>query len=84
MKPERPLVAQRPLARHSAALLRPAPTAAELLPVLARAGEQLARKLRLALAPVHGGEAAMVECSAPAELTAVSYTHLTLPTILLV
>lgn len=73
MKPERPLVAQRPLARHSAALLRPAPAAAELLPLLARAGEQLARKLRLALAPVHGGEAAMVECSAPAETTASSF-----------
>lgn len=70
MKPERPLIAQRPLARHSEALLRPAPAAAELLPVLARAGEQLARKLRLALAPVHGGEAAMVDCSAPAEMTA--------------
>jgi len=73
MKPERSLIAQRPLARHSAALLRPAPAAAELLPVLARAGEQLARKLRLALAPVHGGEAAMVECGAPEELTAAKF-----------
>ena len=73
MKPERPLVAQRPLARHSAALLRPAPAAAELLPVLARAGNQLARKLRLALAPLHGGEAAAVECSAPQEMTAGTF-----------
>lgn len=73
MKPERPLVAQRPLARHSAALLRPAPAAAELLPVLARAGDTLARKLRLALAPLHGGEAAMIECSQPAEMTAGSF-----------
>ncbi len=73
MKPERPLVAERPLARHSAALLRPAPDAAELLPILARAGEQLARKLRLALAPVHGGEAATVECSKPAELAAGTF-----------
>lgn len=70
MKPERPLVAQRPLARHSEALLRPAPAAAELLPVLARAGDQLARKLRLALAPLHGGEAAAVECSPPREVNA--------------
>jgi len=69
MKPERPLVAQRPLARHSPALLRPAPGAAELLPVLGRAGERLARALRLALAPLHGGEAAMVECAAPAQQT---------------
>ena len=73
MKPERPLVAERPLARHSEALLRPAPAATELLPLLARAGEQLARKLRLALAPVHGGEAAMVECSAPVQMTAGSF-----------
>lgn len=73
MKPERPLVAQRPLARHSEALLRPAPAAAELLPVLARAGDSLARKLRLALAPLHGGEAAAVECSQPAEMTAGTF-----------
>jgi flagellar motor switch protein FliM len=73
MKPERPLVAQRPLARHSEALLRPAPAAAELLPVLARAGDSLARKLRLALAPLHGGEAAMVECSPPAEMAAGAF-----------
>lgn len=73
MKPERPLVAQRPLARHSTALLRPAPAAAELLPVLARAGEQLARKLRLGLAPLHGGEAAVVECSKAAEMSAGSF-----------
>ena len=73
MKPERPLVAQRPLASHSAALLRPAPAAAELLPLLARAGDQLARKLRLALAPLHGGEAAAVECTAPQEMPAGSF-----------
>jgi flagellar motor switch protein FliM len=70
MKPERPLVAQRPLARHSTALLRPAPGAAELLPALGRASERLARALRLALAPLHGGETAMVECAAPVEQTA--------------
>ncbi|OYU33971.1 FliM/FliN family flagellar motor switch protein [Novosphingobium sp. PASSN1] len=70
MKPERSLVAQRPLARHSAALLRPAPAAAELLPLLARAGDQLARKLRLTLAPLHGGEAVAVECSQPEEMIA--------------
>lgn len=73
MKPERPLVAQRPLARHCEALLRPAPAAADLLPALARAGDQLARKLRLALAPLHGGEAAAVECSAPAQMPAGTF-----------
>jgi flagellar motor switch protein FliM len=73
MRPERPLIAARPLARHSAALLRPAPAAAELLPQLARAGDHLARKLRLALAPVHGGEVATVKCSAPALMTAADF-----------
>ncbi len=70
MKPERPFVAERPLARHSSALLRPAPGAADLLPGLARAGDRLARALRGALAPVLGGASAMVDCAAPVEQTA--------------
>lgn len=75
MKPERPLVAQRALARHDAALLRPAPSAAELLPALARAGERLARGLRFALAPLLGGALPVVECAAPTELTARALTQ---------
>lgn len=70
MKPERPLVAERPLARHSPALLRPAPGAAELLPALARAGDRLARGLRNALVPLLGGAVPTVECAAPVEQAA--------------
>ena len=70
MKPERPLVAERPLAQHSPALLRPAPGAAELLPGLARAGERLARSLRGALAPLLGGKLPLVECADPELQTA--------------
>ncbi len=70
MKPERPLVAERPLARHSPALLRPAPGAAELLPALARVGDRLARALRNALAPLLGGATAVVACAPPVEQAA--------------
>ncbi|MFM9936874.1 MAG: FliM/FliN family flagellar motor switch protein [Novosphingobium sp.] len=70
MKPERPLVAARPLARHSTALLRPAPSGTELLPALARAGERLARNLRNALAPLLGGASPMVVCAPPTEQAA--------------
>lgn len=75
MKPERPLVAERPLARHSPALLRPAPGAAELLPGLARAADRLARSLRNALAPLLGGAIPIVECAAPAEKSARDCTQ---------
>ena len=67
MKPERPFVAERPLAQHSPALLRPAPGVAELLPGLVRASDRLARALRNALAPVLGGASAMVECAEPVQ-----------------
>jgi hypothetical protein len=74
MKPERPLVAERPLAQHSAALLRPAPGTAELLPALARAGDRMARSLRNALAPLLGGSTAMVVCAQPVEQAASECT----------
>ncbi|MCW1383014.1 FliM/FliN family flagellar motor switch protein [Novosphingobium sp. KCTC 2891] len=70
MKPEHPLVAERPLARHSAALVRPGPGPADLLPALARASDRMARALRGALAPLLGGEPPMVECAAPEEMSA--------------
>ena len=74
MKPERPLVAERPLAQHSPALLRPAPGTAELLPALARAGDRMARNLRNALAPLLGGGTAMVVCAQPVEQAASECT----------
>jgi len=70
MKPERPLVAERPLAQHSPALLRPAPGAVELLPALARVGDRLARSLRNALTPLLGGASPMVVCAKPVEQAA--------------
>lgn len=63
MKPERSLVAERPLARHCAELVRPVPGPTDPVPVLARAGERMARSLRGALAPLLGGEPPMVECA---------------------
>ena len=74
MKPERPLVAERAIAQHSPALLRPAPGAAELLPALARLGDRMARSLRGALAPVLGGGTAMVVCAKPVEQAASECT----------
>ncbi|NML92940.1 FliM/FliN family flagellar motor switch protein [Novosphingobium olei] len=68
MQPERSLIAERPLARHAAELVRPGPGPAELLPALARASERMARSMRGALALLLGGEPPMVECAAPEEL----------------
>lgn len=68
MKPERQMIAQRPLAQHCPQLLRPAPAAAELSPALAGAAERLSRSLRAALAPLLGGEPPMVECRTDSDI----------------
>ncbi|WP_225205643.1 FliM/FliN family flagellar motor switch protein [Novosphingobium huizhouense] len=68
MKPERSLVAERPIARHAAELVRQGPSAAELLPALARASERMARSLRGALALLLGGEPPLVDCGEPEDL----------------
>jgi flagellar motor switch protein FliM len=75
VKPERTLMAERPLARHDPALLRAGPGPAELTPALARAGERLARLLRGALAPVLGGEPPKVTCNAPSEMPYIEFTE---------
>jgi flagellar motor switch protein FliM len=67
MKPERSFLAERPLARHAPELLRQGPGAAELLPLLARLGDRLARRMAAALAPLLGGEAPLVTCGTPRE-----------------
>ena len=69
MMPERSLVAERPLARHAADLVRPGPGPTELAPALARATERMARSMRGALALLLGGEPPMVECGPSEELT---------------
>jgi len=59
------LAAERPLASHCAELLRQGPAPEQLLPLLGRTGERLARRLSGALAPMLGGEAPPVSASAP-------------------
>jgi flagellar motor switch protein FliM len=68
MKPERTLIAQRPLARHCPELLRPAPPASELLPLIAQFGERLAGKLAAGIARM-SGEAPAVSGNPPRECT---------------
>ena len=54
-------------ARHCPELLRKGPGPEDLLPLLSRMGERLARRLSGALAPLLGGEAPPVTCSAARE-----------------
>lgn len=68
MKPERQLVAERPVAQHCAELVRPEPGADELLPQLTRCGERLTRPLMAVLAPFAGGKGLTVKAK-PARLT---------------
>ncbi|CAM4155914.1 Flagellar motor switch protein FliM [Novosphingobium lubricantis] len=67
MKPERALVAERAIARHDAALLRPGPNVADLVPALARMSERMARILRDALVPLLGGAEPQVASMKPSE-----------------
>ena len=67
MKPERAFTPERQLAAHCPELLREGPAPDELLPLLGRMGERLARRLAGALAPLLGGEAPQVSCGAPRE-----------------
>lgn len=69
MKPERAFIAERALAQHCPELLRAAPPASELLPLLGHAAARLARALGAALAPLLGHEAPEVAADAPRECT---------------
>ncbi len=75
MKPQRQFIAERTLARHCPELIRKGPGPEELLPLLARMGERFARRLSGALAPLLGGEAPLVSCTAPRETTLESLHH---------
>lgn len=55
MKPERAFIAERAIAQHDPALLRPGPSATELIPALTRMSERLAKAVRGALVPLLGG-----------------------------
>ena len=61
MKPQPPLIAERPAAQHCPELLRAAPGTAELLPLFERAAERFARALAPALAPLMGGKAPLIK-----------------------
>lgn len=75
MKPERALIAERPLAQHCAELLARGNAAPEdLLPSLAKLGDRLTRALSGALAPLCGGDAPVVRCAAPRECTMAELT----------
>lgn len=67
MKPERAFIAERPLAQHDAALLRPGPDAADLVPALTRMSERMAKALRAALSPLLGGKEPQVNPMKPME-----------------
>lgn len=73
MKPERKLVAARPLAQHCAQLVRPVAETIDPLPEFAHAAERLARVMRSALSPLLGGEVPQVECAEPSEIAAEDF-----------
>ena len=75
MKQNFAFVAERALARHSAALLRPGPADADLIEALRQAAARLARSLRGALARLCGGEAPDVAIDPPHEVAFADFAH---------
>ena len=73
MKPERGFVAERALAQHSTALLRPGPGAAELIGGLERAGQRIAKALPGALAPLIGDVRLEIQRATPQKTTFGDY-----------
>lgn len=76
MKPERKIVAERPLAQHCAELVRTAPGAAELAARLNEAAARLARNLGPALAPLAGGKGLVVKPREVRELAEIEFSLL--------
>jgi flagellar motor switch protein FliM len=68
MKQDFAFVAERALARHSAALVRPGPAESDLLFALGQASARLGRSLRGALARLCGGDTLAIAIDAPAEI----------------
>jgi flagellar motor switch protein FliM len=75
MRQDFAFVAERALARHSAALLRPGPADADLIEALRQAAARLARSLRGALARLCGGEAPDVAIDPPYEVAFADFAH---------
>ena len=68
MNTEHTFVAERAAAQHCAELLRRGPEPSDMLPMLGRTGERLARVLAPALSDLIGGEAPTVTALPPSEL----------------
>jgi flagellar motor switch protein FliM len=68
MKHDFDIQAERALARHSPALVRPGPAEADVMAALAQASARLARSLRGALARLCGGDPLDVEIARPREV----------------
>lgn len=71
MRPERSFIAERQIAQHCPELLgRPAPSASELMPALARLSGRMAHSFAVGLARLSGGDAPSVRAAAPRATTA--------------
>ena len=79
MKPQRGFVAERALAQHSTALLRPGPGSAELIGGLERAGQRIARALPGALAPLIGDVRLEIAHVVPNKITFADYERNSAP-----
>lgn len=75
MRPHFAFVAERALARHSSALLRPGPAEADLMAALQQVAARLARGLRGGLARLCGGEAPEVTIEMPGETDLVAFAR---------
>lgn len=75
MKPEPTFIAERVAAQHCDALLRRGPEPLELLPMLERLGERLAKLMSAALAPLCGGEPPTITALPPRELGAAELSE---------
>jgi flagellar motor switch protein FliM len=73
MRPERGFVAERALAQHSSALLRPGPGTAELVSGLERAGQRISKALPGALAPLIGDVRLEITRATPQKTTFGDY-----------
>ena len=73
MRPERQMVAERALARHSGKLVAEAPAPSELMSLLSAMGENFARHFGRGLAPLLGGNTAKVRCSEQRECMMIEF-----------
>jgi flagellar motor switch protein FliM len=74
MRQDFAFVAERALAQHSTALLRPGPAAADLLEALRQASARMTRTMRGALARLCGGEAPEVAIDGPHDMAFADFT----------